>query len=314
MALDLHRLEIFFAVARQHSFTRAAEELYISQPAVSAQIKRLEEELGVELFRRGSREVELTPPGQVLFERTRAIFRLAREAEAEIEALKGLISGRLVIGASTTPGTYLLPPLLGEFKRRHPNLSLDLEIANSLNIAAMVEAGELELGVIGGDISSKKIDSEPLVDDELIAIAPPGHHLAGGHPISLKELAQEPAICREPGSGTQRNVLEAFAAAGAPCNPILELGSTCAVVQAVQAELGVAIVPARAVQAELALEQVVRIPLTGPPICRMFRVIYASGIRLSPAARAFRELLHEARTSGALVPGCPAPSGPARSP
>ncbi len=291
--MDLHKLRTFRAVVETRSFTGAGEKVLLSQGHVSGHIKDLEETYGVKLFDRRGRMVQLTGAGEILDRYAQRLFALAEEAERALDEFKGLLSGELVTGASTTPGTYLMPPLLGLFRERYPQIGLDLIIGNSREIQERVRAGDMELAVIGQVPALEGLDSRSLVDDEIILIASPQHPLASRPAIAPAELGEYEFILREEGSGTRQVVLDALQASGVKVRPMMELGSNPAVARAVTANLGLSFLSKFAVEAEMALGQIVALNVAGLKITRRFSLIWSSDHWLSPAARKFMELLEE---------------------
>ena len=200
--MKLHLLRIFTSVAEHMSFTKAAETLYISQPAVSKAVSELENQLGQPLFERGAGKLRLTEAGTLLAERGRAILAIERTAEEDLQALRGLQHGSLRIGASTTVATYLLPPVLAAFLCSYPGVDVRLTILNTLSIARLLLDYHLDVALVEGPVADERIGSEAWQVDELVVIAAPDHPLVSrasrdGIPVSL--LADEVFLVREPG-------------------------------------------------------------------------------------------------------------------
>lgn len=295
--MKLHLLRIFTAVADQMSFSKAAETLYVSQPAVSKAVRELENQVGQPLFERGAGKLSLTEAGALLAERGRAILAIERTAEEDLQALRGLQHGVLRIGASTTIATYLLPPVIATFLRNYPGIDLRLTILNTLSIVKLLLDYEIDVALVEGPVVDERIRSEAWRADEMVVIAAPDHPfvLQAGHegiPISL--LAEEVILVREPGSGTREVAEQALAERGVRAKRTVQLGSTEAIKQAVAAGLGLAIVSKATIPDEVALHKLTTLRVQDLAIERTFTRLKLVGRTLSPAARAFDQLLTEA--------------------
>ena len=211
-SLENFRLVVFRAVAEKLSFRKAAEGLYLTQPAVSLQIKALEEEVGVQLFDRTGAHITLTPAGRVLLNYSEQIKTLIVEAGHEIAALSGEHAGQLALGASTTIAQYVLPRLLGEFRREHPRVNPTMISGNTEHIVESVEKQKIALGFIEGPARSREVKTLPFLEDELVLIASTAHEWAERASVSCSEIASIPLLMRERGSGT-RHVIEIGAGA-----------------------------------------------------------------------------------------------------
>jgi DNA-binding transcriptional LysR family regulator len=292
-ALTLHRLELFLAVLDQGGVGRAAKARNISQPAVSEHLQGLAAYFGVPLLERRGRSVRPTPAARVLEPYARQAVGLLRGAERAAADLRGLHGGSLTIGASTTPGTYLLPAALGRFHAAHPGIALSLQISDTREIERWVSAGQVELGVIGEAPLVPGLTAERWVQDELVLIVPRGHPLARRRSVRAPAIAGEPYIAREEGSST-RGVAERYLARlGVALTPTMELGSTEAIREAVGAGLGVALVSRHAVLAPD--RRIAAVRLAGLRWTRDLLIVQRTGTPLGPAAAAFRSLLLEAR-------------------
>lgn len=240
-SLENFRLVVFRAVAEQLSFRKAAEQLYLTQPAVSLQIKALEEDLGAQLFDRSGAQVSLTPAGEVLLHYAHQSHTLLLEADAEIGAVTGHRAGELAIGASTTIAQYVLPRLLGEFRGLHPRISLRLVSGNTENIVDAIAKHRIAIGFIEGPARSRDVKTQPFLVDELVLIAPAAHQWARRDRIPCSLLTSAPLLMRERGSGT-RDVIEAalerHGIKRASLQIAMELDSTEAIKSAVEAGLG----------------------------------------------------------------------------
>jgi DNA-binding transcriptional LysR family regulator len=296
--VSLHQMSVFRAVARHLSFTRAAEELYISQPAVSAHVRELERLYGVELFEQVGRRVRLTEAGKLLEEYADRLLALVEESRRALEELKGLERGHLAVGASTIPGTYFLPQALGCFKERHPGVEVALRIGDTHQVLGMMRRGEVELAVVGELQEVDGLQRQPYRSDELVLVVSPGHRWAQSGPGEIAELEKESFILREQGSSTRENAEALLRRAGIVPRIAMEWESTEAIKKAVEAGLGVTVLSAHAVALEVAhgLLAVVRHPAL--ECRRQFYVVTQRDRRLSPAAREFAALLEEETASG----------------
>jgi len=285
--MDIDCLHTFLAVARLESFTQAAQVRHLTQPAVSRQIRRLEEDLGVKLFVQTGRRVSLTAEGKVLLaEGTRVIgqIRGVRTALAELGELR---RGELRIGASSTPGTYLLPTILSGFRAEYPGVELRYELANSRAIAEGVVRNDLDLGFVGERLETDDTATEPFTEDPMCLIASPTHVLARRKTVSLNDILAEHYVAREAGSGTRRTFEHWLARQGRSWRPFLELGSIEAVKHAVAAGLGVAATSRIAVDWEVQARRLVIVRAKSMSLSRELFVLYRKDARLSAAASVF---------------------------
>lgn len=290
--MNLNHLRVFASVAQHGSLTRAARALHVSQPAVSKQLGDLESDLGAVLVDRLPRGVRLTAAGEVLFAHAQRILNAERAAESELRDLVELDAGRLSIGASTTVGSYFVPSLFGELHRSHPRVQLELHIANTSAIQDAVLDNRLDLGLTEGFVSSDALSVEKLAADELVAIAAPGHPALERAPLPARALVTLPLLMREPGSGSRDVVEAALLERGLRAQPIMALGSTEALKNAVLHGLGIAIVSRLTVDYELRTGRLAELPLLDMQIRRDLHLVTLRGKRLSPAAAAFIALLH----------------------
>ena len=294
-SLDNFRLVVFRAVAEQLSFRKAAEELYLTQPAVSLQVKALEEDIGVQLFDRTGVRIALTEAGKILLGYSRQANALFVQAEHEIAALSGDHAGQLSLGASSTIAQYVLPRLLGEFSREHPCVHPTMISGNTEQIVEAVEEQKIELGLIEGPALSRDVKTEPFLEDELVLIVEAAHEWAELKSIPCSEIAAAPLLMRERGSGTRRVVELALAQKGVKAKSlriVMELDSTEAIKSAVEAGLGVGFVSRWAIAKDLRLDHTFKIvEVEGLSIERQFLVAYASGPEPQGLALEFRRFL-----------------------
>lgn len=298
--LNRNHLALFRAVAEAGGFSRAAEVIHVSQPAISMQVAELEEAVGTVLFDRLPRGVRLTDAGKTLLVYAQRIATLEADAERAMRELRGLERGRLALGASMTIGGYLLPSVLGEFRRRHPGVELQLAIANTDAIKTRLIDGTIDLGLTEGMLpEDEELTTRVFHDDELIVIAPAGHPFTGHAPgkrrprsIKGKELCGQPLILREPGSGTREVLLRALADCGAAVGEVvLTLTDTEAIKRAVIAGLGLAVVSRLCVGYELAGGLLVEVPVRDLKLRRSWYELTLRGRQPSPSVVAFTALL-----------------------
>ena len=285
--MNFHRLKVFYLVARLESFSRAAEELYTSQPNVSKHVHQLEAELGVSLFHRLGGSIELTEAGRAVYRYAQQVFDLTAELQRILVELEGLERGYVRLGASSTPGLYLLPEMIATFGRHYPGLEASFSIANSHQVVDEVLAGKLDLGFVEGFIETVGLQRQPFGRNEMVLIAPTGHRLAGQANIAATELAGETFVVREPGSGTRQAMEVILASLGLSPQRTLEMPSGEAVKRVVAAGLGLSFVSRYTIDLELnqgvlTVLQGSRLSLSG-----QLYVISRKEARLSPATLAF---------------------------
>jgi len=293
-SLDNFRLVVFRAVAEQHSFRKAAEELYLTQPAVSLQIKALEEDIGVQLFDRTGARVALTEAGKVLLGYSQQANALFVQAEHEIAALSGDHAGHLALGASTTIAQYVLPRLLGEFSREHPRVHPTMISGNTEQIVEAVEEQKIALGLIEGPARSRDVKTEPFLEDELVLIVSAAHEWAELKSIPYSQIAAAPLLMRERGERHSPGEM-ALAHQGVKVNSlriVMELDSTEAIKSAVEAGLGIGFVSRCAIAKDLRLDNSFRIAeVEGLRIKREFLLAFAAGPEPQGLVQEFRRFL-----------------------
>lgn len=251
------RLQVFHTVARLLSFTKAAEALHMTQPAVTFQIRQLEEYFNTRLFDRTHNRITLTNVGEFVYKHAEKIFEEYTELENAVKGMTGDMSGLLVIGASTMIAEYLLPILLVDFKKKYPDARIRLKVSNSDEIVSMVENNIIDLGVVEAPVNNKNLEVTLCSMDELVAIVPPQHPLAKSREVTVKKLVEYPYISREEGSGTREVINEYFNKAGISVddlNIVMEMGSPEAIKGAVSAGLGFSILSRVAIKKDLELK------------------------------------------------------------
>ncbi len=287
------RIRVFHAVASRLSYSKAAQELGISQPAVSFHIRGLEEDLGVSLFERVGKQVFLTTAGRLLADDTARMILLEEEAKIALTELKGLDRGVLVVGASATIGIYLIPEILGSFREEHPSVKVNLRLGNKARTLERLRDNEVDFGLVAGPLRETDLMAEPYLDDELIPIVSKTHRFAQPRRVQPAELRSETLLTRERGSGTQHLLEERLFQLGVEPADTMQLGSTEAIKQAVAANLGISVASRYAVRYELAEGRLVTPDIPGLLIRRELLLVHHKDKRLSRAAIAFRHLLHE---------------------
>ncbi len=289
--MNLHQLRIFSTVARLASFSRAAEALHISQPSVSIQVADLERALGVELFEQLGKRIYLTDAGRVIEDYAHRILTLVDEAQDAVGEVTELHRGRLAVGASTTPGTYLLPKVLGRYEERFPKIAVTLEIAHTRRIQERLLRNELDVGIVGWLGSPQNFVVQPLLDDELVVLASPRHPLAAAAGMPVAALQDHRVILSERGTGTREAIDSALRGVEIELAPAMELGSIEAIKESVAEGLGITILSRLAVTAETAAGRLVIVPLTDLVLKRVFAIVYHRDKRISPAIQVFLDML-----------------------
>jgi DNA-binding transcriptional LysR family regulator len=289
------RLQVFHTVARLLSFTKAAETLHMTQPAVTFQVRQLEEYFNTRLFDRTHNRITLTDAGKLVFQYADRILEQYRAMDNAVRELTGDISGVLIIGASTTIAEYMLPALLGDFKSKYPEINIRLKVSNTEGVVNMVESNAIDLGVVEGPVNNKNLIVEVCRMDQLVVVTPSHHPLAGPEPVAVHRLAGYPYICREEGSGTREVIFDYLSAAGlgaGDLNIVMELGSPEAIKGAVEAGMGISVLSRVTIVKELQLGSLAAAQLD-PPLERPFSFVYQ---KQKFRMRAVDEILSFART------------------
>jgi DNA-binding transcriptional LysR family regulator len=270
------RLQVFYTVARLLSFTKAAESLHMTQPAVTFQIRQLEEYFNTRLFDRTHNKISLTEAGEQVFTYAERIIGLYNEMDNQIRTLTGDVIGVLVIGASTTIAEYRIPSLLGRFQAQFSDVKVRLKVSNTVGIVHMVEDNEIDVGIVEAPVTNKNLVVKVCWHDQLMAVCPPDHPLAKKDSINIHEILPFPFICREEGSGTLDVIATYLKKNGLTLNDlnlIMEFGSPESIKSAVESGLGVTLISESTLHKELKLGTLAAVPVE-PPMTRPFSIVY----------------------------------------
>lgn len=290
MHTTLRQLKVFQTVAEQLNFTQAARELHLSQPAVSMQVKQLEESVGLPLFEQTGKKVRLTEAGREVHHYARTIFQTFHEMEEVLGALKGMDTGHLDIAAASTVN-YFAPRLLAAFSRCYPGIALRLDVTNRERLIELLKANEIDIVLMGLPPEDIELEHEPFMENPLVVIAPPDHPLQGQSNIPVRRLGQEVFLLREEGSGTRLAMERFFAEQSVPLNAGMQMTRNEAIKQAVRAGMGLGVVSTHTIELELETGRLVVLDVEGFPLLRHWHMVYRKGKRLSPAARAFHDFV-----------------------
>jgi len=293
--MDDHKLKVFCSVAETKSFSKASKAMYLTQPAISLQIRSLEEDLGTKLFSRSNKSVSLTETGEILYRHAKKILAYYGAIEKEINEATGLVKGKLMIGASTTLATYYLPNVIVDFKKSYPDILIDFERGNTRKIIDSLLHTRIDLGLVEGVVNDHRLEVEKMDSDELLLIVNSDHPWADRQDISIHEIIDQPYIMREEGSGTRQVVESTLARAGIHAeqlNIAMLLGSTEAIKTAVENGLGISIISGWAVQKEVKFGVLRALSFKDIRFKRDFSLVYQKkSFRTQPAEK-FIELLN----------------------
>ena len=291
-SITLRQLRIFTSVIEQRSFTRAAEALSLTQPAVTHQMQALARAVGRPLLDPGSRAPVLTAVGQALHDRAGRILAMVGDAQEAMDDVAGLRAGRVHVAGDTTVGIYVLPDAMAAFHREHPGVALSLDVVNRAQVRELLLEGIADVGVIGTLWDDDVLDAEPFLENSLMCFCAPGHPLAEREPLQPVDLLDGPLLLREPGSGTRESAERILRDAGVEPVPAMEMASNGALKRAVAGGLGVTVLSTYAVRLELQVGLLRPLRVAGFPVERMWHVTWTRERLLSPAAAAFRAFLH----------------------
>lgn len=298
--MNLQQLRTFRVVAQQRSYSRAAQQLYLSQPGVSLQVRALEQSIGMPLFERSGRQLRLTEAGVALLDYAERILSLVDESQQALEELGNARRGIVRVAASTTAGIYIVPRALGGFHRQNPGVRLTLDVVNRFTVAERLLRDEVDVAVMGLIEDAHDLQVEPFLPNELVVIASPHHPLAQRKRIAVSELVNDTMLLRERGSGTRTDIERMFAQGKLVMRQGMELRSSGAIKQAVAADLGIAIIPLHAIELELLAKRLVTLDVEGFPIRRDWSIARRAGRRLSAAANALWDYLRLYRDEASL--------------
>jgi len=290
MHITFRQLTVLEAVARNLSFTKAADELHLTQPAVSMQIKQIEESIGLPLFEQIGKKVFLTEAGHEMYSYCRSIQQQLEEAESVIENLKGVKQGKLTIAVAST-ANYFAPRILAAFNKEHESVKINLDVTNREGLLQHLENNDTDVVIMGRPPAELELEAESFMENPLVLIAAPDHHLVSKNKVSIQELQKETFILREKGSGTRTAIERFFVEQGAELATTINMNSNEAIKQAVQAGLGLGIVSMHTLELEMELNRLAIIKAEGFPILRHWYIIYRKGKRLSPIATAFKNFV-----------------------
>jgi len=298
--VTLRQLKVFESVARNLSFSRAAEQLYLTQPAVSMQIKQLEGNIGLPLFEQMGKRIYLTDAGRELYHYSRAIAQQLADMELALDELKGVSRGKLNIAVVST-ANYFAPHLLAKFCQRYSGVTVSLSVSNRETVLRQLADNETDLAIMGQPPEGADIVAESFMENPLVVIAPPDHPLCKARRIPVKKLEQEIFLLRETGSGTRSAMERFFAEHQIKLNKGMETDTNEAIKQAVQAGMGLGIMSLHTAELELETKRLIVLDVQGFPIVRHWHVVHRENKRLSSVAQAFREFL--LKEAPGLMPG-----------
>ncbi len=304
MALNItfRQLKVFESAARHLSYTRAAEELHLSQPGVSMQIKQLEEMIGLPLFEQIGKKMHLTPAGHEIFPYSQSIGHLLDEVEVVVKDLKGVQSGKLAISVATT-ASHFATRLLAAFSQRYERVTISLDITNRASLRDQLDNNIPDLVIMGQPPEGVEVKSDAFMENPLVIIAPANHSLAKESNIPLKHFEDEHFVVREAGSGTRIAIRRFFEQHGVSFHTGIEMSSNEAIKQAVEAGLGLGIVSIHTLELELETGRLVLLDVEDFPILRHWHIVQRAGKRLSPVAMAFKQFVLEEAEQFIRLPG-----------
>jgi len=283
-------MKVFQVVAEQLNYTRAARELHLSQPAVSMQVKQLEDAVGLPLFEHAGKKIQLTEAGREIYQYARTLFQTFEEMEEVIAAMKGLGTGHLNIAVASTVN-YFAPRLLAAFSRDYPGIDLHLDVANRERLIGLLKANEIDIVLMGLPPEDIELEYEPFMENPLVVIAPPGHRLQHEKHIPARRLSEEVFLMREEGSGTRLAMERYFSEQSIDITTGMQMTRNEAIKQAVRAGMGLGVVSTHTIELEVETGRLIVLDVEGFPLKRHWYMVYRKGKRLSPAARAFHDFV-----------------------
>ncbi len=288
--LTLRQLKVFEAVARNLSYSRAARELHLTQPAVSMQVRGLEDSIGLALTEQIGKKIFLTEAGHEVFHYSRSIAAQLTDLETAVNQLKGVEQGQLNIAVASTANA-VATDLLAGFRTQHPGVAIHLGVINRQEVLSQLAANEIDLAIMGQPPEGQDLAAVSFMENPLVVISPPDHPLASKKRIAVSDLASESFLVREAGSGTRGAMERFFVARGQEIRTSMEMSSNEAIKQAVQAGLGLGILSLQTLEMELALKRLAVLAVEDFPIMRHWYIVHRADKRLSPAAQAFKNFL-----------------------
>ncbi|TAN52467.1 MAG: LysR family transcriptional regulator [Methylococcaceae bacterium] len=303
MNLTIRQIRVFERVARRLSFTRAAEELFLSQPAVSMQIKQFEDTVGLPLFERLGKKIYLTTAGEEMYRVCRTVIEHLDEAQQLIEELKGTEGGMLKVSVASTVH-YFAIRLLAEFRRRYPKVHINLQVTNRMSLLHQLDHNDADIVLMGQPPENHDLESEAFMENPLVVIAPPQHPLQDKPSVKLADLKNEVFLMREAGSGTRISVERFFLDKDVLINSSMEMNTNEAIKQGVEVGLGLGIVSLHTVEQELESGRLIMLNVESFPLMRQWYMVHRSGKRLSVVGQAFKEFIRG--EAGHFVKGLPA--------
>ena len=285
--MDVRDLQVFLSVSKHLNYTRAGEEINLSQPSVSVRIRQLESELRVKLFEQLGKKVVLTDAGQLLVPYANRVIAAVDDAHHAIDELQGVERGSLRIGASTTPGMYLVPQVVARFKRSHPKIDIHLRIKDTRDVEDGVLSNEFDFGFVGGHLAAAEVSAHAWLTDELLLVVSPDHRLRNKKTVRKQDLAGESFIVRESGSATRATIVTQLQQANFELETVIEMENPESIKKAVQSGLGIAFISKFAIATELKAKTLTAIRVRDLTINRELKIVHRKDKHLSRAALAF---------------------------
>jgi DNA-binding transcriptional LysR family regulator len=291
--MDVRDLQIFLSVSKHLNYTRAGEEINLSQPSVSVRIHQLESELRVKLFEQLGKKVVLTDAGQLLVPYANRVIAAVDDAHHAVDELQGLERGSLRIGASTTPGMYLVPQVVARFKRSHPKIDIHLRIKDTREVEDGVLNNEFDFGFVGGHLAAAEVSAHAWLTDELLLVVSPDHRLRNKKTVRKQDLEGESFIVRESGSATRATIVTQLQQANFELETVIEMENPESIKKAVQSGLGIAFISKFAIATELKAKTLTAIRVRDLTINRELKIVHRKDKHLSRAAVAFIEMARD---------------------
>jgi DNA-binding transcriptional LysR family regulator len=291
--MDVRDLQVFLSVSKHLNYTRAGEEINLSQPSVSVRIHQLESELRAKLFEQLGKKVVLTDAGQLLVPYANRVIAAIEDAHHAIDELQGLERGSLRIGASTTPGMYLVPQVVARFKRSHPKIDIHLRIKDTREVEDGVLNNEFDFGFVGGHLAAAEVSAHAWLTDELLLVVSPDHRLRNKKTVRKQDLEGESFIVRESGSATRATIVTQLQQANFELETVIEMENPESIKKAVQSGLGIAFISKFAIATELKAKTLTAIRVRNLTINRELKIVHRKDKHLSRAAVAFIEMARD---------------------